>query len=539
MSKNHPHDNIYNILGKLASLTPKEEPKQESLVKELHESIEAKGSVLEGVSAVEARLKKQFSESAHVCAECGMVESECGCSHVEEGEVEKTKHGIKHTKTDYPGYASDDDEESEEERSKEGKKGRPRKATTKKPRPTGDRKGMKGRPKKDDSEKTVRDSDPFSSKNKMGHDPFGRVKAKSHDKAETGSGKKIKGTATSDKAPKGSPEYVDEKAVSVAQQKFMGMVHSAQKGAKPASPEVAKVARTMGKKDARDFAATKHKGLPQHIAESINFKRMMDETSLTLDEMLNSLNKDMNEYKLSGKMSENLRDFLHIHQHAKKQMEEQLGNLPPSQVPGKEALLKTPATPAQGMLGKVKDTLGGVKDFFTGKPENPNRPTYEEDLALEEELNELARLAGLETEGNAFTGKLKSTPKGDKFALGGKTFKDTSSLEEEPNEGNAFTGKLKDTPKGGKFDLDGETYTDTSGLDEADVDVQEPVKAVNVPNEKYTTVDQIISQGDDMHRQKKQFAGKPRLGDNPMASESALKLEARLAAEYESIKKVK
>jgi hypothetical protein len=58
-------------------------------------------------------------------------------------------------------------------------------------------------------------------------------------------------------------EELDEKAVSKKQQKFMGMVHAAQKGEKPASKEVAKVAKSMGKKDAKDFAATKHKGLPE------------------------------------------------------------------------------------------------------------------------------------------------------------------------------------------------------------------------------------------------------------------------------------
>lgn len=58
---------------------------------------------------------------------------------------------------------------------------------------------------------------------------------------------------------------MNEKAVSKAQQKFMGMVHAAQKGGKPASKEVAKVAKSMGKKDAKDFASTKHKGLPQHV----------------------------------------------------------------------------------------------------------------------------------------------------------------------------------------------------------------------------------------------------------------------------------
>lgn len=56
-------------------------------------------------------------------------------------------------------------------------------------------------------------------------------------------------------------------AVSKAQQRFMGMVHAAQKGEEPASPEVAKVAKDMGKKDAKDFASTKHKGLPDHVSE--------------------------------------------------------------------------------------------------------------------------------------------------------------------------------------------------------------------------------------------------------------------------------
>lgn len=48
----------------------------------------------------------------------------------------------------------------------------------------------------------------------------------------------------------------------------MGMVHAAQKGEKPASKEVAKVAKDMGKKDAKDFTATKHKGLPDTVGES-------------------------------------------------------------------------------------------------------------------------------------------------------------------------------------------------------------------------------------------------------------------------------
>ena len=44
----------------------------------------------------------------------------------------------------------------------------------------------------------------------------------------------------------------------------MGMVHAVKKGEMAApSPEVAQAAASMKKKDAKDFASTKHKGLPE------------------------------------------------------------------------------------------------------------------------------------------------------------------------------------------------------------------------------------------------------------------------------------
>jgi hypothetical protein len=57
---------------------------------------------------------------------------------------------------------------------------------------------------------------------------------------------------------------IDEKALSKQQQKFMGMVYAVKKGEMEApSPEVAKAAAGMTKQQAKDFAKTKHKGLPQ------------------------------------------------------------------------------------------------------------------------------------------------------------------------------------------------------------------------------------------------------------------------------------
>jgi len=58
-------------------------------------------------------------------------------------------------------------------------------------------------------------------------------------------------------------ETISEKSVSIKQQRFMGMVRAAQKGEKAASPEVAKVAASMKKKDVKDFASTKHDKLPE------------------------------------------------------------------------------------------------------------------------------------------------------------------------------------------------------------------------------------------------------------------------------------
>ena len=57
---------------------------------------------------------------------------------------------------------------------------------------------------------------------------------------------------------------VSEEAVSKKQQKFFGIVRAIQKGEiEPTTPETAKAAATMKKSDVKDFASTKHKGLPE------------------------------------------------------------------------------------------------------------------------------------------------------------------------------------------------------------------------------------------------------------------------------------
>jgi len=60
-------------------------------------------------------------------------------------------------------------------------------------------------------------------------------------------------------------EVLTEKAKSKAQARFMRMVYATKKGKKAMSPEVAAAAKSMTKKEARKFAKTKDKGLPEKV----------------------------------------------------------------------------------------------------------------------------------------------------------------------------------------------------------------------------------------------------------------------------------
>jgi hypothetical protein len=80
-------------------------------------------------------------------------------------------------------------------------------------------------------------------------------------------------------------------AVSKAQQRFMGMVHAVQKGdMKAPSKEVEKAADSMTDKDAKDYASTSHKGLP-------NKKESMKITKERLKELVKEVMTEENEYQ--------------------------------------------------------------------------------------------------------------------------------------------------------------------------------------------------------------------------------------------------
>lgn len=501
-------NNIYNILGKLDALKPQAETTKQT-AERIYESVEAQGSVMAGVNSVEARLNEKymgFKKTVAAVAKGGADNPEAvaasigrkkygkaafqkaaaagkkmGEGDMEEGIAEEREK--LHTKkgTIYKGgtYGTEYDPSDEEKKTKA--KHVPKK-------------GQKGRPKKDR---------PAASTAPKG-DIFGRTTG---EVPKGKKGTKIKG--------KGNIDTTDESKGLALHKRYahaLGTTLAQKHGYTPADklsdrdlpnmttdhPEAPhgqnllknRIKRSLGKHPAPALPESR-KTAGTMVLESVNFKRMMDEANMTLDEMLECMNQDIKAYKATGDMTDRLRDFMHLHSHAKKQMEE--AGPVPYEVPAvqRRAAGTPPLTPQAVQQQDAERSMHpGMTKLDAPKPAE----------SIDHELNELAKLAGITDEGNAFTGKLANTPKGGEFELDGKTFKDTSDLDEggydpeQPNgggagagditkestcnecgmyeskcscqEGNLFTKHLKDTPKGGEFEIDGKKYKDTSNLDE-------------------------------------------------------------------------
>lgn len=417
-------------------------------------------------------------------------------------------------------------------------------------------------------------------------------------------------------------EQVVEKAVSQQQQKFMGMVHAMQKGekVKGASAELKKVADTMGKKDAKDFASTKHKDLPKKVTEDI----MLDEGGNALKHIANRFKHEFKMFMQSGDMADNLFDALYDYYN-------DTGEMPYGVAKARDG------DPHEWVAERFYADMGsGMSESSHTSPEN-------------DPLTELARLAGLEEDGagqfgmpgtrSTYTGnKIQPATGVDKsiepvsqfaadlgmaplpfftkkeksdydvaknrraereFQQSGSAYKDKAGtiydragnpkvmpgiraqdyFDPKPNRDrdlyrmqntNEDLNECGDMEMDHKDSMNVSTNMSSDGTrnvtisaqgDKADellqmlkmagmrphddhkpimvvsdneemMDEERETEYANTPEEEYETIDTIIHQGNDLNREKRQYADKPKLGDNPMA-ESAL--DAELDAMLESI----
>jgi len=558
---------MYNVLNIFKKLQPVEQPTAKEQAKQIYESVEAKGSILEGVGRVEKKLAEQFA------------------SFKEERETLKTKTGTIYKGgkygTEYQGDAADEVSPDAPK-----KRGRPAKGTPKKVKPTGEKRG-RGRPK---AEK------PMDTKSAPKGDLFGRT---------TGSVPKgKKGTVVKGK------DTVDERALNPY---AVGMAQAMKStGDKPPLKK-----STITK--AHDIAK-KVKTNESRLTEGVNFAEMMRETEMTVGEMLETIQNDIKVFKETGMCSDTLEAFLKIHNHGKKQLQDATIPRGPSFAPQHAEI---PPVQKPGVLDRVKGVVKtGLEKLGHGDDE-AMKADLRKKMGVHEELDELAKLAGITSEGN--DGNLANNAKPyDKVTRGdviaGRLGKDEMGGKEETDEGNEFSGALDAARDAGKkeFKVDGKTYPvkEDAQLDEcgmspigsaaqsmeqqqgrinvstnmssdgnknvnisADGDAADqlmqmlkmaglgggeshaklaiaipadsgeaPVEEAeeqyaNTPEEEYAGVNTITDQGEDLNRQKKQFADKPRQGDNPMATMEEVdpigSLGRDLMKEYQALKLAK
>ncbi len=377
-----------------------------------------------------------------------------------------------------------------------------------------------------------------------------------------------------------------EKAVSQSQQQAAAIaMHAPKSKLKGASKEMSK----MPKKELEKFAKTKHEGLPKHVKES------REQLSESLSAIARHYGKEMRDFATTGKLDDDLYDALYDYYFddmpygVKKARTDD----PYSWISDK---LHAAIQSGEVEIKESNLTVPAANDVVIEEPDTIMTPNNNfDDL---NELARLAGLSVNETksceltrtdeedveEGNEFSKALADAKAAGKkeFTVSGKTYKvkeSTGSAEASMTEcygGMSPVGSIEQqdnlsinasynstdnrktvtvTAEGDKADVlmqmlklagmaphEEGAHEDTSvaiAVPHGEVEVaveEEELEYSNSPDEQYQGVDAIVHQGNDLNREKKQYASKPRLGDNPMA-EDLLALESKLAAEYESIKK--
>jgi hypothetical protein len=270
-------------------------------------------------------------------------------------------------------------------------------------------------------------------------------------------------------------------------------------------PSKAPKSKVKGRVHSMDEAMSLLDSRLHRINEGINLVELLKSKHQTVDEMLSELQQDIKQFKDTGHCSELLKDCMEIKGYHGKMVADESAdpsnpfydpkndyNLPPS--------MRGHGTPDY----KLPDTKAHDNRHRDDYRNRTGLPPM--DSSLEEELNELAKLAGL-----------GEVSRSDYIKQ-----QDAEAERAGENKFNAF-GQLFKTDEVNEEDLE-----------EDKIDVKDAPDAVNKPRAKYYNIKSMLD-GDDLNRRKTQDPHTANRAANPFTTTPTL--ESQLAAEYESIKK--
>lgn len=169
---------------------------------------------------------------------------------------------------------------------------------------------------------------------------------------------------------------IDEKALSKAQQRFMGMVYATKSGEmKAPSPEVASAAAGMTTKQAKDFAKTKHKGLPE---KKVSEQMLPEPTTEPVNSMVDKKTELLDKSKIANlKMIQQKRQQI---DRQKLQMQKS-GKLPleASYQPEGEQISEVERQDNTKMFVDRVNAMNtpAFEKGWKNSPSNPNSPNYD------------------------------------------------------------------------------------------------------------------------------------------------------------------
>jgi len=187
------------------------------------------------------------------------------------------------------------------------------------------------------------------------------------------------------------------------------------------------------------------------------------------------------------------------------------------------------ATPSITKADAFKDAMGS----------GSGRAQADDKLKENDELNRVRRIAGLQECGDMSMGHERMHQK-DRLNVTTNMSSDGTkdvTINAQGDKADELLQMLKMAGMRAHDDHDHSSMSEPevimiSSDDEEMMEADRVTDYSNTPEEEYQTVDSIMRQGNDLNREKRQYADKPKLGDNPMAESI---LDADLDAMLESI----